>query len=98
MAGSWCNATAKRTHGQDWLFEESVSGGFEHLDRLLRQLLQVLEAPGDDGGESAEQRLDLLYESMGAEALEAMLRRQGMDRSSIEETLAVMTRRRRLMS
>jgi hypothetical protein len=64
-------------------------------------LLQVLEAPGDDGQESAEQswrRLDLLYESMGAEALEAMLRRQGMDRSSIEEALAVMTRRRRLMS
>jgi len=81
--------------------EGSVSGEFEHLDRLLRQLLQVLEAPGDDGGEAAEQswrRLDLLYESMGAEALEAMLRRQGMDRSSIEDAVAVMTRRRRLMS
>jgi hypothetical protein len=61
-------------------------------------LLQVLEAPSDDGEESGAQswpRLDLLHESMGAEALVAMLRRQDMNRSPIEEALAVMTRRRR---
>jgi hypothetical protein len=78
-----------------------VSDEFERLDRLLRQLSQVLEVPGEYGGDSAElswQKLDLLYKSMGSDALGALLRRQGMDRSSADEAVAVLDSRRRLMS
>jgi hypothetical protein len=78
-----------------------VTDEFERLDRLLRQLGQVLDAPGDDGGASAElswQKLDLLYGSMGSDALGALLRRQGMGRSSVDEALAVLDSRHRLMS
>lgn len=74
---------------------------FERLDRLLRQLAQVLEVPGEDDDVSPElswQRLDLMYESMGPDALGALLRRQGLDRPSTGETLSVLSRRRRLMS
>jgi hypothetical protein len=77
-----------------------VSDEFERLDRLLRQLRQVLEAPGDDGRDSAEmswQRLDVLYGSMGSDALGALLRRQGMGRSGVDEALAVLEHRRRLI-
>ncbi|HWC85024.1 MAG TPA: hypothetical protein VG388_00695 [Solirubrobacteraceae bacterium] len=77
-----------------------MSDEFERLDRLLRQLGQVLEAPGDDDGASPEvswQKLDLLYSSMGADALGVLLRRQGMRRSAVEEALAVLESRRRLM-
>jgi len=77
-----------------------VSDEFERLDSLLRQLGQVLEAPGEDGGASAElswQKLDLLYDSMGPDALGALLRRQGMGRPATDEALAVLTSRRRLM-
>jgi hypothetical protein len=77
-----------------------VTDEFERLDRLLSKLGQVLQAPGDDGGASAEmswQRLDLLYASMGSDALGALLRRQGMDRASTDEALAVLDSRRRLM-
>ncbi len=73
---------------------------FERLDRLLRQLGQVLEGPGDDGDTSAEmswQKADLMYESMGPDALAVLLRRQGMDRATIEEALSVLSTRRRLM-
>jgi hypothetical protein len=74
-----------------------VSDEFERLDRLLRQLGQLLEAPGDDDGGSAEmswQKLDLLYASMGSDALGALLRRQGMGRSATEEAMAVLENRR----
>ncbi len=74
---------------------------FARLDRLLRQLEQVLEVPGEHGDVSAElswQKLDLMYGSMGSDALGALLRRQGLDRPSTEETLSVLGRRRRLMS
>jgi hypothetical protein len=77
-----------------------VSDELDRLDRVLRELDQVLDVPGEDGDGSAEQswqRLDLLYESMGADALGALLRRQGMDRSLADEALAVLERRRRLM-
>lgn len=80
--------------------EMLVSDEFERLDRLLRQLGQVLDSPGDDVGASAElswQKLDLLYDSMGSDALEALLRRQGMGRASVDEALSVLDRRRRLM-
>ena len=73
---------------------------FERLDRLLRQLARVLEVPGEDAGGSAElswQKLDLMYQSMGSDALGALLRRQGVDRSATEQALAVLTSRRRLM-
>ena len=78
-----------------------VDDEFAHLDRLLRQLAQVLEVPGDDGGASPElswQKLDLMYVSMGPDALGALLRRQGLDRSSTEVALSVLSRRRRLLS
>jgi hypothetical protein len=77
-----------------------VSDEFERLDRLLRQLGQVLEAPGDDAGASPEmswQKLDLMYHSMGPDALGVLLRRQGMDRATAEEAIAVLESRRRLM-
>ena len=62
-----------------------------------RQLAQVLEVPGEDGGSSTElswQKLDLMCESMGPDALGALLRRQGMDRASTDEALAVLSNRR----
>jgi hypothetical protein len=77
-----------------------VSDDFERLDRLLRQLAQVLESPGDDGDATPElswQKLDLMYNSMGPDALGVLLRRQGMDRATSEEALAVLDSRRRLM-
>lgn len=58
------------------------------------------DSQGEDGGGSAElswQKLDLLYESMGSDALGALLRRQGMGRSAVDEALAVLDSRRRLM-
>jgi hypothetical protein len=73
---------------------------FERLDRLLRQLAQVLEGPGDEGDGSPElswQKLDLMYNSMGPDALAVLLRRQGMDRTTSEEAMAVLDSRRRLM-
>ncbi len=73
-----------------------MSDELERLDRLLSQLGRMLEAPGDDGG-SAEwtwQKLDLLEESMGADALTALLRRQGMGRATVGEALDVLARRR----
>jgi len=79
----------------------SVSDEFEHLDRLLRQLAQVLDIPREDGGVSPEeawQKLDLMHESMGSDALGALLRRQGLDRPSTDAALAVLDNRRRLMS
>jgi hypothetical protein len=69
----------------------------ERLDRLLGQLGRMLDAPGDDGEPSAEwtwQKLDLLEQSMGADALTALLRRQGMGRATVEEALDVLARRR----
>lgn len=77
-----------------------MSDEFERLDRLLRQLGQILEAPGEDGGVPVElswQKLDLMYASMGADALGALLRRQGMSRASTDEALAVLDSRRRLL-
>jgi hypothetical protein len=71
----------------------SVSDEFERLDRLLRQLVRVLEVPGEDAGAPAEaswQKLDVMYASMGSDALGALLRRQGMDRSSTDQALSVL--------
>jgi hypothetical protein len=76
-----------------------MSDEFERLDRLLGQLGQVLESPGDDGAASAEmswQKLDLMYNSMGPDALGALLRRQGMTPATTEEALAVLESRRGL--
>ena len=73
---------------------------FERLDRLLRQLVRVLEAPGDEAGVSAEvswQKLDVMYASMGSDALGALLRRQGVDRASTDQALEVLSNRHRLM-
>jgi hypothetical protein len=78
-----------------------VSDEFERLDRLLRQLGQVLDAPGDGDGASAEmswQKLDLMYASMGPDALAVLLRRQGMDRASVAGAIAVLENRQQLMS
>lgn len=86
--------------GRGGLATSSMSEEFERLDRLLRQLEQILEIPGEDGAVSPElswQKLDLMYESMGPDALAALLRRQGMDRSTAQEALSVLSRRRRLM-
>jgi hypothetical protein len=77
-----------------------VTDEFERLDRLLRQLGQVLQAPGEDDGASAEmswQRLDLLYASMGSDALGVLLRRQGMNRASTAEAVEVLESRRRVI-
>jgi hypothetical protein len=77
-----------------------MSDEFERLDRLLGQLAQVLEVLGGDDETSAEaswQKLDLMYASMGPDALGALLRRQGMDRRSADEALTVLSRRQRLM-
>lgn len=73
-----------------------MSDEFERLDRLLGELSQVLDAPGDDLEASAEaswQKLDLMYASMGPDALGALLRRQGMRRDSVQEALAVLATR-----
>lgn len=81
--------------------DEYVSDELQRLDRILPQLLRVLDAPGEDADGSAEpiwQRLDLLYESMGADALRALLRRQGMGHGSIDDALDVLARRRIAMS
>ncbi len=73
----------------------------ERLDRLLAQLAQVLDAPGESADVSPEaswQRLDLLYAAMGADALRATLRRQGMDSATIGEALELLARRRAAIS
>lgn len=77
-----------------------MSDQFDRLDVILPQLVSALDAPGQDDGsaESTWQRLDLLYASMGADALRAMLRRQGMDSAAIADALAVLDRRRIAMS
>lgn len=65
----------------------------ERLDKLLAQLGQLLDVPGENGGASAEwtwQKLDLMAESMGPEALGALLRRQGMGQQAIDEALQVL--------
>ena len=69
----------------------------DRLDRLLSQLDRVLEVPGDEGDSPPEwtwQKLDRLESGMGADALGAMLRRQGMPRATVDEALAVLARRR----
>ncbi len=74
-----------------------VNEELERLDRLLAQLAQVLEAPGQEADASPEaswQRLDLLYAAMGADALRATLRRQGMDSTTIGAALELLDRRR----
>ncbi len=73
----------------------------ERLDRLLAQLARILEAPGDEESDSAEwtwQKLDLLAERMGPDALAALLRRQGMSRTAVAETLEVLASRREARS
>ncbi|MEA2301587.1 MAG: hypothetical protein QOE44_2122, partial [Solirubrobacteraceae bacterium] len=52
---------------------------------------------GEEGEASPEwtwQKLDLLEQSMGPDALTALLRRQGMSRATVEEALGVLARRR----
>lgn len=69
----------------------------QRLDRLLAQLGNILRWPGDDAEDSPEwtwQKVDQLYESMGSEALRALLRRQGMTHATIDEVLEVLERRR----
>jgi hypothetical protein len=78
-----------------------VTDDFERLDRVLAQLVRVLDAPGVDAAGSPEQiwqKMDLFYESMGADALRALLRRQGMGSSDIEDALNVLEQRRSAMS
>ncbi len=73
----------------------------QRLDRLLAQLARVLDAPGEDADISPEaswQRLDLLYAAMGADALRATLRRQGMDSATIDQALDLLGRRRAAIS
>jgi lipoprotein NlpI len=75
----------------------NVTDDFERLDRALSQLGRLLASPGDDDDESAEliwEKLGVLYESMGAEALRAMLRRQGLGTRTIDDALNVLDRRR----
>jgi hypothetical protein len=74
-----------------------VDDELERLDRLLAQLGRMLDSPGDAGEPSAEwtwQKLDLLEQTMGADALTALLRRQGMGRTTVAEALGVLARRR----
>jgi hypothetical protein len=74
-----------------------VTDELERLDRLLAQLGRMLDAPGEEGDQSPEwtwQKLDLLEQSMGPDALTALLRRQGMSRATVEEALGVLARRR----
>jgi hypothetical protein len=69
----------------------------ERLDRLLALLGRVLDGPADHGESSAEwtwQKFDLLEASMGPEALQALLRRQGIGPRTCEEALEVLARRR----
>jgi hypothetical protein len=69
----------------------------DRLDRLLSQLDRVLEVPGEEGEASPEwtwQKLDRLEGGMGADALGALLRRQGLPRAAVDEALAVLARRR----
>jgi hypothetical protein len=71
---------------------------FEALDRLLAQLERILEVPADGDDSPPEwtwQKVALLEGSMGPDALGALLRRQGMSQARVEETLAVLARRRR---
>jgi hypothetical protein len=78
-----------------------VNEELKRLDRLLVQLAQVLDAPGDEADISPEaswQRLDLLYAAMGGDALRATLRRQGMDSATIGEALDLLDRRRAAIS
>jgi hypothetical protein len=78
-----------------------VSEELERLDRLLGLLGRVLEAPGEEGGSSAEwtwQKLDLLEASMGPDALRALLRRQGIGGATCDEALGVLARRRGAIS
>jgi hypothetical protein len=73
----------------------------ERLDRLLKLLGRVLDGPADQGESSAEwtwQKLDLMEASMGADALRALLRRQGMGPKTCDEALAVLARRREAAS
>jgi len=74
-----------------------VTDELQRLDRLLVQLRNILEWPGDEANESPEwtwQKVDQLYASMGAEALRALLRRQGMSHATIDEVLEVLASRR----
>lgn len=67
------------------------------LDKLLEQLGRVLDYPGPDEDGSAEwtwQKVELLEASMGHDALGALLRRQGLGRAAVDETLEVIARRR----
>jgi len=77
-----------------------VSDELQRLDRILPQLARVLDAPGEDAdsAESIWRRLDLLYESMGPDALRALLRRQGMPSAAVDDALEVLARRRVAMS
>lgn len=70
-----------------------MSEELERLDKLLAQLGQLLDAPGDDGEASPEwtwQKLGVMADSMGPEALGALLRRQGMGQQSVDEALQVL--------
>jgi len=74
-----------------------VSDELEKLDKLLAQLGQLLDVPGEDGEASPEmtwQKLDVMAESMGPEALGALLRRQGMGQQVVDEALQVLADRR----
>lgn len=69
----------------------------DRLDRLITLLARILEVPGEEGDASPEwtwQKFDLLESSMGAEALRALLRRQGMSHRSVDEAFAVLATRR----
>lgn len=69
----------------------------QRLDRLLDELRRLLSWPGDEGNDSPEwtwQKVDQLYDSMGADAMRALLRRQGMTHATIDEVIAVLDRRR----
>jgi hypothetical protein len=69
----------------------------ERLDHLIAQLRQILEAPADQDDDPVEwtwQRLEQLHGSMGAEALRAMLRRQGMNRAGVGAAFEVLATRR----
>lgn len=69
----------------------------QRIDRLLDQLGNILSWPGDEGADSPEwtwQKVDQLYESMGDEALRALLRRQGMSHANIDAVIEVLERRR----
>ncbi len=77
-----------------------MSDELQRLDRLLPELGRVLDAPGEDAdsAESIWQRLDVLFKSMGPDALRALLRRQGMRSAAVDDALEVLDRRRAAMS